>query len=307
MAAGTLARKSWCLLLLCGSAASAQPDTLAAALSSSTDSASARPLAVAYLYGSLSASYAVGENWNGQDVRQYAFVGDLLYRHTLDRGARGHLHQVLADLGYLKLVDSAWVKHLDRLQVSGLWSAKGRRWQRSWTAALSTQFLPATTFGYEEATGGLREQRVGGFLNPFTLDAGYGAVLSFWDKCAVNLAFATVRFTGSPKQATAPAFSEAPTAESGQAYYFLSYGFSIGTLIDRSFGPHLQWLNTTRCFGNGLDRDHVNLDLSNMLIVKPWKYLQLRIDTRLAYDPLRSYDLQFRQEVLIGFFYERTR
>ena len=50
----------------------------------------------------------------------------------------------------------------------------------------------------------------------------------------------------------------------------------------------------------------MNLQLSNMVIVKLWKYLQLRFDTRLAYNPLLNDKMQFRQEALIGFFYERN-
>jgi hypothetical protein len=44
-----------------------------------------------------------------------------------------------------------------------------------------------------------------------------------------------------------------------------------------------------------------------MVIVKLWKYIQLRFDTRLAYNPMLNYDLQFRQEALVGFFYERNK
>lgn len=68
-----------------------------------------------------------------------------------------------------------------------------------------------------------------------------------------------------------------------------------------------RWVNNSRFFGNGLDQDHVNFQFSNMVIVKLWKYLQLRLDTRLAYNPMLNYKMQFRQEALIGFFYERNK
>lgn len=87
----------------------------------------------------------------------------------------------------------------------------------------------------------------------------------------------------------------------------MNYGFSVATAINKNFGDHVQWINNTRIFGNGLDRDHVNLQFSNMVIVKLWKYLQLRFDTRLAYNPMLNYKMQFRQEALIGFFYERNK
>jgi hypothetical protein len=89
--------------------------------------------------------------------------------------------------------------------------------------------------------------------------------------------------------------------------YYASYGFGLVTAINKPFGKHVQWLNNSRAFCNGFDKDHVSFDVANMLIVKLWKYIQFRFDTRLAYNPLLNYDLQFRQEALVGFFYERIR
>ena len=88
--------------------------------------------------------------------------------------------------------------------------------------------------------------------------------------------------------------------------YYMSYGFGLITSINKPIGTRLQWINNTRIFGNGLDKDHVNFDFGNMLIVKLWKYIQFRFDTRLAYNPMLNYNIQFRQEALVGFFYERN-
>ena len=77
--------------------------------------------------------------------------------------------------------------------------------------------------------------------------------------------------------------------------------------INKTFGERVRWINNTRLFGNGIDRDHVSFDLTNMIVVKLWKYIQLRADTRLNYNPMLSYNMQFRQEVLVGFFYERNK
>lgn len=43
-----------------------------------------------------------------------------------------------------------------------------------------------------------------------------------------------------------------------------------------------------------------------MLIVKLWKYILFRFDTRMAYNAMLNYQVQFRQEALIGFLYERN-
>ena len=259
------------------------------------------------LYGSCSASYAASDNWGGQSMKNYAFVGNVLYRHNVFEGNRSHAHQVMADLGYLKFVDSIWVKNIDRVQTNFLWSSMGRRLNRSYMIAFGTQFLPNKMPLYNVVTGTVDNASVGGFLNPFTLEAGYGAVFTFWNTSNINFAFATLKLNSSPKATTPVPFAESNTIEGSNAYYFLSYGFSVAAAINKPFGQHVQWINNTRVFGNGVDRDHVNLDFSNMVIVKLWKYLQLRMDTRLAYNPMLNYKMQFRQEVLVGLFYERNR
>ena len=285
-----------------------EPDTASLAMQQdSVDAAS--PVITSALYGSLSTSFAASQNWGGQDLTNYAFTGNLLYRHNLLRGGRSHSHshQLAVDLGYVKFVDSTWVKHIDRFQANLLWNSTGRKFNHSYSIVLATQFLSNTMLEYSAEEERLKERPVGGFLDPFSLDVGYGAVWSFWQGSNINFAFATLRFSGSPKATTAPAFTDANTIEGKKAFYFLNYGFFITTAIKKPIGKHVEWINATRFFANGMDRDHVNLDFSNMVIVKLWKYLQLRMDTRVAYNPLLNYDIQFRQEVLVGFFYERNR
>ena len=258
-------------------------------------------------YGSLSSSYAASQNWGGQSLRNFAFVGNMQYRHGLYAGTHGHTHQVMADLGYLKFVDSVWVKSIDRLQINLLWNSTGKKLNQSWSIAFGTQFLPNSFLQYDPELNKSVPRSIGGFLNPFTFEAGYGAVFMFWKTSNINFAVATLRLNSSPKETTPPHFAESNTIEGPKAYYFMTYGFSIAAAINKPFGEHVQWINNTRIFGNGIDRDHANFDFGNMVIVKLWKYLQLRLDTRLAYNPMLNYNIQFRQEVLLGFFYQRNR
>lgn len=259
------------------------------------------------LYGSFSASYASSSNWNGQNSRNFALQGNLLYSHDLFANNHSHSHQFMADLGYLKFIDSTWQKSLDNVQINLLWNDNGRKFNSSYTVSFNTQFLPSSYPEYDFEKDKLVEQSVGGVLNPFNLQIGYGGVFRFWGRSNINFAFATLQMSSSPKEFTSPTYADANVIEGKKAYYFMNYGFSVSTAINKNFGEHLQWVNNTRIFGNGLDRDHVNLRFSNMVIVKLWKYLQLRFDTRLAYNPMLNYKMQFRQEALIGFFYERNK
>ena len=192
------------------------------------------------LYGSLSASYAASQNWGGQDLKNYAFMGNVLYRHSVFAGSRSHMHQLMADVGYLKFVDSVWVKNMDRLQTNFLWSSTGKRFNRSYTIAFGTQFLPSTFASYDFEQNKLVARSVGGFMNPFTLEAGYGAVFTFWNTSNLNFAFATLRLNSSPKELTPTSFAESNTLESRNAYYFLTYGFSVAAAINKPFGQHVQ-------------------------------------------------------------------
>lgn len=259
------------------------------------------------LYGSLNASYATSQHWGGLDQRNYVLIGNVIVRRSVFAGDRYSSHQAMADLGYLKFVDSTWVKSLDRLQINLLWSTSRARWSRSYLVTFGTQFLPGSYTAFDEALGRPTARSVGGFLVPFDLGISHGTVFTFWGASTVDIAWATVRFNSMPKEFTPAAFVDANTLQGTRVYYFLSYGFGLASAINKRIGDRVQWINNSHFFGNGIDRDHVNMDLTNLVIVKLWKYVQLRLDTRLLYNPLFSYDLQFRQEVLLGFFYERNK
>jgi hypothetical protein len=260
-----------------------------------------------FLYAGVSSSYATSTNWDGRDLRNFSLTANVQYTHGGIVGERSHAHQVLADVGYLKYVDSIWVKSLDKLQVNLMWASKGLRMKHSYSVLLSTQFLPNSTWRYDVEQDRMLEQRLGGLLRPFSLEMGYGAVFSFWEKSTINFAFATLKLSGYPKDMVAPPFRDATLIHAPSTNYYASYGIGLIAAINKPIGKHLVWLNNSRAFCNGFDSDHANFDVSNMLIIKLWKYVQLRFDTRLAYNPVINYDLRFRQEVLVGFFYERKK
>lgn len=56
---------------------------------------------------------------------------------------------------------------------------------------------------------------------------------------------------------------------------------------------------------NRVSKDQVNCDFQNKITIKFLKFMQFRIDTHIIYDPLYSYKLQYQQEFLLGFFYEK--
>ena len=89
--------------------------------------------------------------------------------------------------------------------------------------------------------------------------------------------------------------------------FAVQYGASVIANINKKVSKRVDWINSTRFSMNGLSVDQMNLSMRKRVIVKVWKFLQLRCDTRLTYDPRRSYDLGFSQEILFGIFYESCR
>lgn len=96
-------------------------------------------------------------------------------------------------------------------------------------------------------------------------------------------------------------------AESERNMFAVQYGASVIANINKKVSKRVDWINSTRFSMNGLSADQMNLSMRKRVIVKVWKFLQLRCDTRLTYDPRRSYDLGFSQEILFGIFYESCR
>ncbi len=282
----------------------AQSDTAAQGLVSDIGIESNKPV---FFYGSLAASYTTSANWQGQDSKVVSYMSNIVFKQGSLSPGRSHSHMLLADLGLCKFIDSTWVKSVDLLQINFLWGSETPRMRHSYSLLLNTQFLPTISSHYDAESGRIEERRHGGIFRPFNLEVGYGAVLTFWNASNINFAFATLKLSGYPRDMIATAFQDATLVTTPTKKYYGSYGIGILTAINKPFGKQVQWINNSRVFCNGFDKDHVNFAFNNMVIVKMWKFIQLRLDTRLAYNPMLNYDLQFRQEVLLGLFYERSK
>ncbi len=259
------------------------------------------------LYTSLSSSYTANRNWLGKDFQNFSFTGNIQFKHNQIGPVLQHSHVIIGDLGYLKFIDSIWTKNQDRIQLNLLWNSTQGRIKHSYTFLLNSQFLHNTRTAYNPEFKKNEITKFGGFMQPFSAEIGYGALLSFWKKCNINFAFATIKFSGYPKDFPTNVISEVHFARGEKNFYDMAYGLSIQTNIQKPIEKHLEWINNSRFFANQFDKNHVNFDFNNRLIVKLWKYVQVRFDTRLSYNPLLNYHLQFSQEILFGVFYQRDK
>lgn len=253
---------------------------------------------------SMAASYATSHNWQAQDFQNYALSGSVFVQDLGSSSTRRHQHQLLADLSYLKFIHSTWSKGTDRLLVSLLWSRSMKKWSHGYSALLSTQFLPHEELAADPTSVRMRVNRYGGLLLPGVLEFGYGATWFPWSTSSIQFSFASIKFTSSPIRGLEVA-PEEHLVITRNAAVDMEYGASIVASINQPIGDRLQWINTSRIFCNAFDRDHVSFEFMNRVTIDLLKFVQLRLDTRLGYNPVMSYDLAFSQEVLLGFFYSR--
>lgn len=258
------------------------------------------------LKSSCAGSYATSRNWQAPDAGHCTLNGSFFLQHTAERRGHRHQHQVMADLGYLKFIDSTWSKGTDRLACNLLWSRSSQRWTRSWSAVLLTQFLPNEALVPGANGEDPHLLHYGGPMAPGTVELGYGATWYPWTGSSVQFAVATVRFVGTPTRALQDTTARHLFA-TANTVLDLQYGTSVVVSIDHPFTERISWTSSSRGFCNGLDRDHVSFDALNRVAIKVWKYVQVRLDTHLGYDPLVNYRLRFAQEILLGVFYEKQR
>ena len=89
------------------------------------------------------------------------------------------------------------------------------------------------------------------------------------------------------------------------SYIRSRYGCSLQLILDESFRNKTILLDhQSNIVANSLSAEGIRMDIQNRISFKLFRYLQLRFDTRLLYDPSFSYKMQYRQEVLLGIFYD---
>lgn len=255
--------------------------------------------------GELSGSYiAERDPWNGEQASlSLKLLAEGRRRRSFSSGVSSD-HHFLTALGYVAHRDSAWLKSNDQFRVTLRWNHRiNERYSRSWNVMIQSQWLESKVFrdGRFEWTGG--------FLNPLRLEAAYGFTRQFMRSSALVLTPATIQVQVMPsKLIRSGSEDERPFMTVEESHVFTRYGFNGLLTIDESFFQGvLVWRNQSRLFMNAISSSHVQFDVYNRVCIRFLKVLQLRLDTVLQYAPETSLRLQYRQEVLLGVFYENKR
>lgn len=252
----------------------------------------------------FSASYTQYKNWKYNGYNNYSFLlrSNISY-DSIGKDWETHLH-FNGELGYMKFVDSTWYKNSDYVDCGAdIVKNTNKTFENLFSFYFTSQFLSTYEMAYNDS-GAYCKKWTSGFGNPMNIDLGYGTTVHFWKTCRVNLTFVTLRTT------TAPILDFSETPKGSDIVYKKTlitseYGLSIQTYIRKNIGNRVRWENYSRAFANAVNREKVDIDFRNRVIVKIFKYLDFIVDSRIRYMPYPPYKFQFRNELMLAFTYEK--
>lgn len=254
--------------------------------------------------GDLSGSYVTERDWTGQAGNYILLKGlaEARFRKKIMNGWQ-HEHYVHTQLGYTAITDSIWIKSADVVKIQLRWMEENnRKVMHTYSLRFQTQWL--STWRMNENS----RQWMAGFMNPSGLELGYSFSWYFLENSSLMLTPATLQLSLTPRNLLAMTNVEDPALRLRNANMYSRYGFS-GTLnMEESFYDNVLVLtHQSHLFFNAISSEKIQFDISNRVSIRFLKYLQLRLDTQLLYQPEQLKKIQYRQEVLLGIFYEKRK
>lgn len=251
--------------------------------------------------GDISGSYVTERNW-WTDVQQYVTLKGLAEARFRKRYADGrqYEHFIHTQIGYAAFRDSIWLKDADVFRVQLRWISEGKRKTRqTWSLRFNTQWL--STWRYTE-TG---RAWTAGFMNPSGLELGYAYSREFLENSSLMIHPAALQVRVIPNKMPMADGSEHPSVKAKHANIYSRYGCGVSLNMEETFYNDVILLShQSHFFANAVSSRQIQLDCTTRICFRFLKYLQLRLETILNYDPEQSLRLQYRQEVLLGIFYE---
>lgn len=274
---------------------------------SQTDSTIQKPYVTTCYNLSLSGTFSAQHNWyndeNNYKSIAFLFNGDVTHRRNSTKLKQNY--SARTNLGYLKILDSIWIKNNDYWRINAVLIENQNKWlKHTYTATARSQFLNTYRYIYNENIDDYSKTKTATFFNPAVLTVAYGLSYSFWDDNFINFNFATINFNSKPRFGNLKS-NDHELAKTKNMYMYAEYGLNIQTNITKNINPYTQWENYTYFFANGINKHQVNLDFSNRISFKFLKYLLFRVDTHILYDALFSTRLQYQLDFTLGMTWEK--
>ncbi|MCX8480262.1 MAG: hypothetical protein ORN56_10760 [Chitinophagales bacterium] len=252
--------------------------------------------------GGLSAAYSMQKNWNDNQASFITLQSGWLVDYHKDKEQSHTFHHLNTEISYIYYPDSIWKTNTDYLKLNLQWNKKkNNKWESNTAVYFATRYL--NKYNNNIANKYWQE----GFLNPMELSFSYGWKRGLFKRSTINISLSTIRLVVTPasrvstKNETTIQLKN-NTAITGQ------YGFQAQSFINEMFyNERLHWINDSRIYINQISEKGILLDMHNIIAIKIYKCLEIRIDTKVQYDYLMSTKIRFKQEALLGFYFSNNK
>src|SRR6187455_202230 len=134
------------------------------------------------LNSGVSGSILSLSNWNGESMESFSFLLSTDYYSVNSAGIRQKIFTGKMELGYTQIIDSLWLKNVDILNFQYFYKKQQKLISQSWNALLNTQLLNSYRYEPGISNNGITRKWNGTFMNPGSVELGYGMGLAFWKK-----------------------------------------------------------------------------------------------------------------------------
>lgn len=255
------------------------------------------------LKAGVSGSLLSLSNWNGESRESFSFLLETDYYSSKSIGIRQKIFSGKTSLGYSQLIDSVRIKNSDVLNFRYFVKKQQQPISHSWSAMLNTQLLNSYSYEIVGTHQSLQRKWNGTFMNPGSLEVGYGMGIEFWKKSLVNISIASARFRVEPVTYNALKPNEGVFGKVNRGWLVFDYGLSGQLLVIKSFSQAWEWNSTGQFFLKSFEKKNVQMNVSNSVSYKFWKYMEMRADLKWVYEPLISFRMQYKNELLLGFVF----
>ena len=248
--------------------------------------------------GGLSAAYNMQKSWNDNQVSFVTFQTGWMVDYNKDNEQSHTFHHLNTEVSYIYYPDSIWKTNTDYIKLNLQWNRKkNNRWECNTSLFFATRYLNK----YNNNSNNKFWQE--GFLNPMELSFSYGWKRTVFKRSTINISFSSMRVMVTPASRI-NLKNEATLQLKNNTSITGQYGFQAQSFINETYyNERVHWINDSRIYINQLSEKGFLLDIHNILAIKIYKYLEVRIDSKLQYDYQISSKLRFKQEALLGIYY----
>jgi hypothetical protein len=261
-----------------------------------------------WLSSSLTAAFAQENSGNNNRFSTLSFQGlsDVVYRGKTN-SKFNFQHVFRTEVSYLHFIDSIWIISSDYFKLQLQWNKTSeKKWETSHMLYVASRWL--NLWDKTIIDGQEKNIWLEGFFNPARIEYSYGWNKNFWKNSSFSGSLATIKIASIPRNGLYHQPDEKNLLVTKHSYIQSEYGLSVQFMINESyFKDLLVWRNQSRVFANGFNKQGVHVDLQNRIALHFLKVMELRFDTKVFFEPDYNSHLQFRQEVLLGVFYQHQQ